>query len=294
MTGTLPVVPDANRPLAGVRGLLLDLDGVLILAGRPIPGAVDALTELERRGVPYRIVTNTSLWSRAALARYGESVGMRVSPDRIWSALSVSAAYTRRRFEHQPLYVLASEDARSEFVGQWLLSNAEAAARGAHAAAVVVGDSPEEATYGNLNAAFRLLRGGAELIGMHKNRWWITGDGPTLDSGAFVAGLEFASGRKAVILGKPAAAFFRQAARELHAALAATPTGRVARHDLAMVGDDLWTDVLAAQRAGLRGVFVLSGKHGRDDLRKAAGQKRGGGRPAFVANSLADVVAELD
>ena len=129
---------------------------------------------------------------------------------------------------------------------------------------------------------------------MHKNRWWITGDGPTLDSGAFVAGLEFASGRKAVILGKPAAAFFRQAARELHAALAATPTGRVARHDLAMVGDDLWTDVLAAQRAGLRGVFVLSGKHGRDDLRKAAGQKRGGGRPAFVANSLADVVAELD
>ena len=130
MTGTLPVVPDANRPLAGVRGLLLDLDGVLILAGRPIPGAVDALTELERRGVPYRIVTNTSLWSRAALARYGESVGMRVSPDRIWSALSVSAAYTRRRFEHQPLYVLASEDARSEFVGQWLLSNAEAAARG--------------------------------------------------------------------------------------------------------------------------------------------------------------------
>src|SRR5439155_642034 len=86
---------------------------------------------VDLRGVPYRIVTNTSLWSRAALARYGESVGMRVSPDRIWSALSVSAAYTRRRFEHQPLYVLASEDARSEFVGQWLLSNAEAAARGA-------------------------------------------------------------------------------------------------------------------------------------------------------------------
>jgi HAD superfamily hydrolase (TIGR01458 family) len=294
VTGTLPVVPDSNRPLAGVRGLLLDLDGVLILAGRPIPGAVDALAELERRGVPYRIVTNTSLWSRVALARYGESVGMPVSPDRILSALSVSAAYTRRHYERQPLYVLASEDARSEFAGQWLLSNADAAAPGARAAAVVVGDSPEEATYGNLNAAFRLLRGGAELIGMHNNRWWITADGPTLDSGAFVAGLEFASGRKAVILGKPAAAFFGQAARELQAAIAATPTGRVARRALAMVGDDLWTDVLAAQGAGLRGVFVLSGKGGRDDLLKAATQRRGGGRPALVANSLADVVAALD
>jgi ribonucleotide monophosphatase NagD (HAD superfamily) len=139
-----------------------------------------------------------------------------------------------------------------------------------------------------------LLQGGAELIGMHKNRWWITAEGPTLDSGAFVAGLEFASGRKAVILGKPAAAFFGQAARDLQGAIATTHTGRVARHDLAMVGDDLWTDVLAAQRAGLRGVFVLSGKHGRGDLRKAAAQRRGGGRPAFVANSLAEVVAELD
>ena len=66
--------------LAGVRGLLLDLDGVLLLAGRPIPGAADAIRALDARCVPYRIVTNTSLWSRPTLSRYGESLGLSIPP----------------------------------------------------------------------------------------------------------------------------------------------------------------------------------------------------------------------
>jgi ribonucleotide monophosphatase NagD (HAD superfamily) len=61
-----------------------------------------------------------------------------------------------------------------------------------------------------------------------------------------------------------------------------------------MVGDDVWTDALAARRAGLRGVVVLSGKHGRPELDRAAAQRRGGGSPDAVAASLADVVAALD
>jgi len=61
-----------------------------------------------------------------------------------------------------------------------------------------------------------------------------------------------------------------------------------------MVGDDLWTDVLAAQRLGLRGAFVLSGKHGQAELEQAARQPRGGGRPDLVAASLAEVIEALD
>jgi ribonucleotide monophosphatase NagD (HAD superfamily) len=61
-----------------------------------------------------------------------------------------------------------------------------------------------------------------------------------------------------------------------------------------MVGDDVWTDALGARRAGLRGVVVLTGKHGPDDLARAAAQGRGGGRPDAVAASLAEVVAALD
>jgi HAD superfamily hydrolase (TIGR01458 family) len=280
---------DLGAALRGVRALLLDLDGVIVLAGAPIAGAAEAIATLERRGMPYRIVTNTSAVSRETLSRWSAKLGAPIPARRFESALSASAAWTARRVPDQPLYVLASEDARQEFAGQRLLTHAEAASPGATAAAVVIGDSPEEATFDNLNRAFRLILGGAVLVGMHRNPWWLTPDGPTLDSGAYVVGLEFSSGHAATIIGKPSAAFFSQAVRDLR-----REAGRdLARADIAMVGDDVRTDVRAAQRAGMRGIFVLSGKHGHDDIEVAA-RERGGRRPDALAASLAEVVAALD
>ncbi len=279
---------DLGTALAGVRALLLDLDGVIVLAGQAIPGAADAIAELERRRTPYRIVTNTSAVSRETLARWSTKLGAPIPASRFESALSASAAWTARHFRDQPLYVLASEDARSEFGGQRLLTHEEAGKRGATAAAVVIGDSPEEATYDNLNRAFRLILDGAVLVGMHRNAWWLTPDGPTLDSGAFVSGLEFATERPATIVGKPSAAFFSQGVRDLR-----REAGRdLARGDIAMVGDDVRTDIRAAQRAGLRGILVLSGKHGEADI-EAAANERGGRRPDAVAPDLAAVVRAL-
>jgi HAD superfamily hydrolase (TIGR01450 family) len=294
-----------THPLRGVRALLLDLDGVLARAGVAIPGAAHAVTEIERRGIPYRVVTNTSLYSRRSLAKWGESVGLHIPAQRMMSALSASAAYTAHHFPGRPLYVLASGDALTEFAGQRLLTAEEADAPDAIAAAVVIGDSPDEVSFDNLNRAFRLIRGGAQLIGMHKNRWWLTPAGPTLDSGAFVAGLEFAAETRARILGKPSPAFFREAIAALRAdreAIAALRAdvgrtgngGRLRLSEIAMVGDDVWNDVLAARRLGMKGVFVRSGKHGDAELRQAASQPRGGGAPDLVAASLTEVVGALD
>lgn len=297
-----PPSTGALRPdgaLAGVRGLLLDLDGVLIVRTEALPSAVAALRELRRRAIPFRVMTNTSAMSRATLARWGQRAGLEVPADHIISSLSATAAYTARAFAGRPLYILASDDARSEFAGQWLLTPAEADAAGAWAAAVVIGDSPDDVTYTHLNRAFRLVMDGASLIGMHRNRWWVTPDGPRLDSGAIVAGLEYATERPALILGKPARAFFAEGVRELAAEVtgrrgSAAASGRLRRSEVAMVGDDLWFDVLGAQRSGLRGVLVLSGKHGAAEVERAAGQARGGGSPTAIAPSLAEVVAALD
>lgn len=283
---------ESTHKLHGVRGLLLDLDGVVVLKGEALPGAAAAIAELDRRAIPYRIVTNTSFVSRASLARFGAAVGVDVAADRIMSALSVSATDTARRFPGQPLFVLASPDALTEFAGQHLLGVDEALAPGATAAAVVIGDAPESVTHANLNAAFRLIRSGAELIGMHRNRWWLTPDGPTVDSGALVAGLEYSTGVKARIVGKPTRAFFVEAAEALSADLMARVGHRPKRAELAMVGDDIRTDVIAAQRIGLRGIFVLSGKHDLSDVAAATNGRRTG--PDLVADSLLDVVAALD
>jgi HAD superfamily hydrolase (TIGR01458 family) len=284
---------ELRAALRGVRGLLLDLDGVIVSAGKAVPGSVEAVNELERRGTPYRIVTNTSLVSRRSLSQFAARLGNEIPPERFQSALSASAAYAAVTFPGEPLYVLSSADAKREFDGQHLLTHEEAAAPGARAAAVIVGDSPSELSYVNLNLAFRLVRGGARLIGMHRNAWWLTPDGPTLDSGAYVTGLEFAAGVRAQIIGKPAPAFFSLAVNGLRRD-AADRGDRLRRSEIAMVGDDVRTDVLAGQRSGLCGVLVLTGKHGLDAIAVSRGHGRGGREPHGIAPSLADVVAALD
>jgi len=302
---------DLRERLAGVRGLVLDLDGVLVLKAKLLPGAAEALAELDERGMPWVVGTNMSLASRATLARELARGGLPVPAERMVTAASAAAAVARRRFGTAPLYVMGSEDAMAEFAGLTLLSHDQAAEPGVAAAAVIVGDAGDEFTTRNIQSAFRLLRGGAAFVAMHKNRWWITPDGVLLDSGSYVAALEYATERRALVTGKPSRTFFGEAVRMLGAgaapgngaAAAAAAAGaadlaergaaeRLSSHEVAMVGDDLWNDIRGAQKAGLRGVFVLSGKHGKAELARAAAE-RGGREPDAIAPSIVEVVAAL-
>ncbi len=290
----LPPPDDRLRAaLHGVRGLLLDLDGVLVLKGAAVPGAVDAMAELDRRRYPYLVVTNTSLVSRSTLAAWGRSVGFATPPNRFQSALTASADLVRREFGDRPVYVIASDDARAEFTGLNVLDGPAVDANPTGVAAVVLGDSPDQLTRANLNRAFRAVLGGAALIGMHRNPWWLTPEGPTLDAGTFLVGLEWATKRRARTVGKPDAAFFRVAIDRLAAEAAARGEPRLGRRDLAMVGDDVVSDIGGGRRAGLRTVFVQTGKHGDAELSRAASGARGFA-PDAVAPSIAEVVAALE
>ena len=133
---------------------------------------------------------------------------------------------------------------------------------GMNADAVLVGgaDEGEEPgriySYLNLNRAFLELLAGADLYCLHRNRWWQTSEGPRLDAGAIVTGLEYAAMIEATVLGKPSPQYFATAVE----ALDADP-------ELAwMVGDDVEGDIGGAQAAGLRTVLVRTGKFRPDDL----------------------------
>ena len=277
--------------LRGVRGLVLDADGVLVLQAKPLPGSVEAVRSLDERGIPFRVVTNFSQLHRGTLADWFAKGGVRIGPDRFITAASATAAYAAATHAGRPLFVISAPDARREFDGQELLTaDAADALPAGTVAAVVIGDGGDDLSYRNLDVAFRLVQGGAELLAMHRNPWWLTERGITLDAGAYVVGLEFASGRRARTLGKPSPDVFRQAVAGLRADLGE----RLPRSAFAMVGDDPKADVAAAQRVGLRGVLVLSGKTSADDVaRIAAGRSRGRG-PDAVASTLAEVVAALD
>ncbi len=285
--------PSLRAALHGVRGLLLDLDGVLVLKGAPVPGAVEAVRALDEAGFPYLVVTNTSLMSRRALARWGASAGFTTPPDRFQSALSASAAVVRRELGGRAAYVICSDEARSEFAGLNVVSGEQADADPSAVAAVILGDSPEELTKANLDRAFRLVLGGAQLIGMHRNPWWLTAEGPTLDAGTFLVGLEWATKRRARIVGKPSAAFFRMAAERLAAEARVRGEAPLRRRDIAMVGDDVGADIAGGRRMGLRTAFVLTGKHGEADLSAGTPRRRGAVRPDAMAPSILEVVAAV-
>jgi HAD superfamily hydrolase (TIGR01458 family) len=277
--------------LRGVRGFVLDADGVLVLHGAPLPGSIEALGALQDRGIPFRVVTNFSQFHRDSLAGWFGKSGLTIDPERIITGTSATAARTAATHAGRPLFVLAAADARREFDGQRLLTADEAdAAPPGTVAAVVIGDAGDDLSYRNMDVAFRLVRRGAELLAMHRNPWWLTPKGPTLDAGGFVVGLEFATGRRALVLGKPSPIVFRQAVAGLGADLGE----RLPRSAFAMVGDDPRADVAAAQRVGLRGILVLSGKTSRAEAERAVvarGRRRG---PDGVAETLAEVVAALD
>ena len=280
-----PMSDDLRSALDGVRAFVLDADGVLLYRGDPIPGSPEALLELRRRAIPYRVVTNFSSAHRSTLAaNFAKATGIETDGAEIITAASAAASYTAARHAGEPLLVLAAPDARREWAGQNLLSVDEADARKEPVGAVVVGDAGDDLSYRNLDVAYRQLRAGAEFVAMHRNPWWMTPKGFTLDAGALVAGLEFALGRRAVICGKPSPVVFRQAVAELRSEL---PGPRLRTADVAMVGDDPQSDFAASRRAGLRPFLALTGKVTREDAVAA-------GLPvARIARDLAEVVASL-
>lgn len=302
MTTTQPAadafeaVSTLRRVLARVRALVLDADGVLVMKGEALPGAAEALIALEARGIPFRVATNFSSAHRSTLAARFGAAGLRVPEEWIVTAASATATHTAAAYPGQPLFVIAKPDGRREFDGQELMPYEAADAPGARAAAVVLGDGGADLSYANLDRAFRLVREGAALLAMHRNPWWFTSRGPTLDSGAFVAALEFATGVRAVLCGKPGPIMFRTALAGVGEDLG----GRVAARDVAMIGDDPAQDIVGARRVGMRGVLVLTGKTSAADAADiVSGARRTGARrsraiPDAVAVSLADVVATLD
>ncbi len=252
-----------------LRGILFDLDGVLYNSDSLIEGAVEAVDWVERRRIPHLFVTNTSSRSRAVLAEKLAAFGFRIAESAILTPAVAAADWLRKR-PPAPVALFVRPSTRSEFAGiPFLPDDAE---RGA--AYVVIGDLGEHWDFRTLNRAFRLLHYNpeAQLIALGMTRYWMAADGISLDVAPFVAALEHVTGRKAIIMGKPAAEFFQAATARL-----GLPASQVL-----MVGDDIHADIDGAQAAGLKGALVRTGKFRPADL-------EGSVKPFVVLDSVANL-----
>ncbi len=254
-----------------IGAVLIDIDGVLYVGDRRIEGADRALRELDRRGIPYRFVSNTTRRSRRSVSGRLQGLGYAIPEPWIITAPVAAAAHLREGGRTR-CFLLTTPDARRDFEEAGLVI-----VEGGAADAVVVADAAGGFTYASMNRAFRLLVDGADLVALEKDRYWMGPDGLMLSAGPFVAALEYATGKAAEVIGKPSPAFFHRALREI----GASP------NEAAMVGDDIVTDIGGARACGMKGILVRTGKYREETVRQS------GITPDLVIDSLADLPDHL-
>jgi HAD superfamily hydrolase (TIGR01458 family) len=230
-------------------GVLLDIDGVLTVSWKPLHGATETIRWLQEEGINFRLVTNTSSKSRRRIAGLLAAAGMEIDERHILTAVTSAARYLVENYHGAGCLVLNEGDLTEDLEGVAL---ADASSAGV----VLLGGAGPSICYEELNAVFRSGLEGVPVVALHRNVRYQTDDGPALDMGAFIVGLEAATGSTITVVGKPAPAFFEAALSDLN----------VAAGQAVMIGDDIHADVLGAQAVGISGVLVRTGKFRESDL----------------------------
>lgn len=252
-----------------VRGLLLDLEGVLYQDSAVIPGAPEAVRDLAGRGLALRFLTNTTTRPRREIVERMSGMGFAVDPAQVFTP-ALAAGLLLRRGNMRRLHLASAPALAEDFAAFDLVAD--------HPDAVVMGDLHTGFTWRRLDGLFRMLLGGARLVALHRNRFCRRGGELSLDLGPFVAALEYAAGTEALVVGKPSAPFFLGAVADMG----------LAADDVVMVGDDIEADIGGALAAGLKAVQVMTGKYSRrDDAHPRV-------RPSARVASIAGVADRLD
>ena len=253
------------------RGILFDLDGVFYVSNQAIDGGQKLIDSLRNKSIPFRFLTNTTTKTRREIREKLGSFGLLIDEKEIFSAAYIGINYLRS-IGSPPCHLLIHDNIYSDY--------SEFDVHDRKPEFVVIGDRGHKWNYDDLNKAFRYLMEGAGLIALHKGRYFQTLQGLEIDIGAIITGLEYSSGQTAISLGKPNPHFFQTALKDIS----------IRSEKAIMVGDDLINDIGGAQRTGMKGVLVRTGKFRKSDL------SRSDVKPDFIIesiNELEDILSLL-
>jgi HAD superfamily hydrolase (TIGR01458 family) len=220
--------------------VLIDFDGIIKL-GRNIAGdAKDLFTFLKINNIPFFLLSNSTLRTSEGMLNFIKERGIE---NNIPSMTAVDATLHYIKENYKRVSVYCRENLKPLFSEYNTDENPEA---------VVLGDIADKWTYETMNNIFRTVINGADIIAMHKNRYWEP-DGKTLtmDAGAFISAIEYATSKEAILIGKPSPIYFNTAIKKL---------GFKPGSEFLMIGDDIESDINAAQNIGGKGILVYTGK----------------------------------
>lgn len=252
-----------------IKGVLFDIDGVLVTSWEPIDGAADAVRRVEESGYATGFLTSTTSLTQADIAARLWHCGIPAETSEIVTAAKLTAEYVNRHHKGARCWLLNAGEVRSDMGGIEFTEDSPDL--------VILGGAGAVFTHENLSRVAELMSQGVPVIAMHRALAWTTSEGLKIDVGAYLPGLEMVSKSDIDVIGKPSERAFTTAAAMMHADPA----------EVVMIGDDVNTDVLAGQAAGMTGVLVRTGKFRKellDDLEE---------KPDHIIDSVADLPALL-
>ena len=222
------------------------MDGVFIQSGNLLPGALETVNILKAKNIPFRFLTNTTTKSKKTLHKQLIRLGIKCEEKHIFSA-GFAGIRTIIDMGGPSCKLYISDDLKEDYK-VFNLNN----------------DSPELIVIGDykkwdtnlLNQAFNYVMAGANILALHVGKYYKTDTGFKLDAGAFVKAIEYSTGKKAIVVGKPNTLFFQEALHDL----------KLTQNDVLMIGDDLYNDIYGAKRLNIKGILVKTGKYSLENI----------------------------
>jgi 4-nitrophenyl phosphatase len=265
-------LPELGEALQGIKGLILDMDGVLYLGNRPIKGADRAVKFLRESGKKIIFLTNNSEISRLAYRRKLRRMGIAAGEEEIVTSGQVAAQYIRGKNPKAKIFAIGGPGLF------WEIRRAKLRLVSPEKATHLLVGIDRKINYNKIWAGQRALSSGAEFIATNINSTYPTEKGLMPGAGSIVGALVGATKKRPkVVIGKPSEIIIKFGLRVLG-------TGP---KETAIVGDRIDTDVRVGKKVGLKTVLVLSGVSRREDLERVRGTRL---EPDIVIDSLAEVV----
>ena len=219
--------------------LLIDFDGIIKIGNNPTEDANEFLSFLIEENIPAFIISNSTLKTSEDITTFLKENNLPLIP--AMTAADATLRYIKDNYRRVSVYCIDS--IKKIFEGYIDDKNPEA---------VVIGDIGDKWSYEIMNEIFRKVYDGADIIAMHKNKFWKP-DGKTLslDAGTFISAIEYATSNEAVLIGKPSPIYFNTAIKLL---------GYPSDSKFIMIGDDIEADIIASRQIGGIGILVYTGK----------------------------------
>jgi len=225
-----------------LNSVVLDLDGVLWIGGSLGQGAAAFLDLLKREGLPFCILTNDCSVSKVDRYNSLTRAGLTLNDEQLLTAPEVTRDWLRDAGVRTIMY-LGAPRALTDLTKELRVREV------APVDAVVVGDLFAHFDRGAIDRAVKAISQGAILVAMQRNQRWFDGIEWHVDNGFWVAGLEYVTGRQAVVTGKPYSPAYKSALTRL---------GLTVPSNTFFVSDDIMSDLRGAKNFGLKAVYFGS------------------------------------